>query len=283
MTMPSETSVSSASTSLDRREISTPGAPARVEPDRHRLQVAEELDPQVLQRALADPADEVGLHVGRAPVQERRGQEGDDDPASARSGRRGRCPCRSPASASGGGASAAPVASSSETNIRITRAAVRAPAARRARAACARARRSRASGAQIVAARAHSPATLSTGSRLRKTWSGSPLVAISAYSGDSVEQLVVRAAGEHAPVLEHDDVVGQRDRREPVGDHERRAARHHLAQRGLDLALGRRVDRGGRVVEDQDPRVGQEARARSRSAGAGRRDSVSPRSPTRVS
>ena len=44
---------------------------ARVEADRQRLEVGEELDPQVLQRALADPADEVGLRVRRAPVHER--------------------------------------------------------------------------------------------------------------------------------------------------------------------------------------------------------------------
>ena len=53
---------------------------ARVEADGHRLQVGEELDAQVLQRALADPADEVGLRVGRAPVDERGDHEGDDDP-----------------------------------------------------------------------------------------------------------------------------------------------------------------------------------------------------------
>ena len=53
---------------------------ARVEADRERLQVREELDPQVLQRALADPARQVGLRVGRAPVDQRRGEERDHDP-----------------------------------------------------------------------------------------------------------------------------------------------------------------------------------------------------------
>ena len=38
---------------------------------------------------------------------------------------------------------------------------------------------------------------------------------------------------------------------------------HHLAQAGADPRLRRRVDRRGRVVEDQDPRVDQE-RARDR-------------------
>ena len=41
-------------------------------------------------------------------------------------------------------------------------------------------------------------------------------------------------------------------------DHECRAARHHLRQRGADLVLLRRVDRRGRVVEDQHLRVGED-------------------------
>jgi hypothetical protein len=43
------------------------------------LQVLEQLDAQVLERALADPVDEVGLQIGSAPVDERRRQEGDQD------------------------------------------------------------------------------------------------------------------------------------------------------------------------------------------------------------
>ena len=61
-----------------------------------------------------------------------------------------------------------------------------------------------------------------------------------------------------AAVVEHDDLVGERDRREPVGDDERRAAPHRLAQARADPRLGGRVDRGGRVVEDQDARVDEE-------------------------
>ena len=60
---------------------------ARVEADRQPLEVLEELDPQVLQRPLADPVDEVGLQVGGDPVDHRGGHEGDHDHASAR-----RCP-----------------------------------------------------------------------------------------------------------------------------------------------------------------------------------------------
>ena len=77
-----------------------------------------------------------------------------------------------------------------------------------------------------------------------------------------------------AAVVEHDDLVGERDRREAVGDDDRRPAAHRLAQAVADLRLGRRVDRRGRVVEDQDARVDDE-RARDRDAlalAAGERD-----------
>jgi hypothetical protein len=57
-----------------------PGLAARVEADRERLQVGEDLDPEVLEDPLADPADEVGLRVRRPPVHERGDQEADDDP-----------------------------------------------------------------------------------------------------------------------------------------------------------------------------------------------------------
>ena len=77
-----------------------------------------------------------------------------------------------------------------------------------------------------------------------------------------------------AAVVEHDDLVGERDRREPVGDDDRRPAAHRLGEPGADPRLGRRVDGGGRVVEDQDARVDHE-RARDREPlplAAGERD-----------
>ena len=52
-------------------------------------------------------------------------------------------------------------------------------------------------------------------------------------------------------------VYGERDGRGPVGDDHRGAVAHHFAQRGADLVLFGRVDRGCGVVEDQDPRVGE--------------------------
>ena len=107
---------------------------------------------------------------------------------------------------------------------------------------------------------AHSPAAASrsAGLRVRKTWSGSPFSAISRVQRRRLDQLVVRAARGDAPVLEHDDLVGQRDRRQPVADDERRPRAHQAAQRVLDLGLGGRVDARRRVVQDQDARVAQQ-------------------------
>ena len=73
----------------------------------------------------------------------------------------------------------------------------------------------------------------------------------------------MRALLDDLAVLQHDDQVGVADRGEAVCDHERGAAGEERAQRALDLPLGADVDRRGRLVEDQDPRVGEQ-RARER-------------------
>ena len=65
------------------------------------------------------------------------------------------------------------------------------------------------------------------------------------------------------PSVEHDDLVGERDRRKAVRDDQRRPVAHRRAEAGPDARLGRRVDRGGRVVEDEYARVDRE-RARDR-------------------
>src|ERR1700675_4232029 len=72
------------------------------------------------------------------------------------------------------------------------------------------------------------------------------------------EQLIVGALLDDAAVLEHDDRARVADRREAVGDDERGAAVQEAPQRMLDLPFGSDVDRGRRLVEDQDPRVGEE-------------------------
>jgi hypothetical protein len=80
-------------------------------------------------------------------------------------------------------------------------------------------------------------------------------------------------------VLEHDDQAGVADRREAVGDDDRGAAGEQAAQALLDAVLGVDVDVGGRLVEDQDPGIGDQR------AGSWRwpADSCAPRSPTSVS
>src|SRR5262249_50840094 len=79
------------------------------------------------------------------------------------------------------------------------------------------------------------------------------------------EELLVRAAFDDAAVLEDEDLVGVDDRRKPVRDDERRAVACDLGELGLDDLLGARVERAGRLVEDEDGRV-LEQRARDRDA-----------------
>jgi hypothetical protein len=70
------------------------------------------------------------------------------------------------------------------------------------------------------------------------------------------------------------DLVGEGDRRQAVGDDDRRPVAHHLAEARPDARFRRRVDGGGRVVEDEDARVDQE-RSRDRDAlalASGERD-----------
>ena len=59
-------------------------------------------------------------------------------------------------------------------------------------------------------------------------------------------------------MLEDDDQVRVADRRKPVGDDERRPAGEQQPERALDLLLGADVHRRGRLVQDQDPRIGEQ-------------------------
>ena len=57
------------------------------------------------------------------------------------------------------------------------------------------------------------------------------------------QQLVVRARGGDPTVVDEHHGVGERDRAGPVGDHDRRAPRHHLGHGVADLVLLRGIDR----------------------------------------
>ena len=71
-------------------------------------------------------------------------------------------------------------------------------------------------------------------------------------------QVLVRADIDHPAVDDHRDLIGQRQRRSPVGDQDRRPVRGHPAQGGVDRRLGDRVDGAGRVIQHQHPRVGDQ-------------------------
>ena len=69
------------------------------------------------------------------------------------------------------------------------------------------------------------------------------------------EQLVVAAALDYSAVLHDDDQVGAQDRRQPVGDGDRRAALLDALDRGLDEPLRDRVKCRCRLVQHEDARV----------------------------
>ena len=74
----------------------------------------------------------------------------------------------------------------------------------------------------------------------------------------ALAQLLVRAAVGDPALIEDHDPVGQVQRRPPVGDDQRGAPAHDLAQRGVDLGLQARVDGRGRVVQQEQPGVGDQ-------------------------
>ena len=66
------------------------------------------------------------------------------------------------------------------------------------------------------------------------------------------------ADGGDAALAQDDDLVGPADLREAVGDEQGGAALGGAVDGSLDLILGGAVNGAGRVVQDQDARVGQE-------------------------
>jgi hypothetical protein len=68
----------------------------------------------------------------------------------------------------------------------------------------------------------------------------------------------VVAAFDDTAFVEHDDLVGVDDGRQPVGDDQAGAAGRDRAERRLDRALRQRVERRGRLVEQEDLRALQD-------------------------
>src|SRR5690606_12306145 len=81
----------------------------------------------------------------------------------------------------------------------------------------------------------------------------------------AAQQRLVRAALGDAPFGEHENLVGVDDRREAVRDDDGRVTARYLFERRLNFALGARVERRRRLVEDEDARALQN-RARDRHA-----------------
>src|SRR5439155_13802360 len=72
------------------------------------------------------------------------------------------------------------------------------------------------------------------------------------------QELLVGALLDDHTMVKDDDPAGLADRRQAMGDHDRRAACEQAAQAILDLRLGVEVDVRGGLVEDQDARVSHE-------------------------
>jgi hypothetical protein len=70
-------------------------------------------------------------------------------------------------------------------------------------------------------------------------------------------ELLVRPHLHDPPAVHDDDEVGRPHRAKPVGDDERRPPVHREPHPAPDQIFRPRVDRGRRVVEDEDARVGQ--------------------------
>ena len=68
----------------------------------------------------------------------------------------------------------------------------------------------------------------------------------------------MRSAVDEPPLIEDEDLVGVDDGGEAVRDDDGRAIPGEGAERLLDAALGMGVRLGGRLVEEEDPRIGEE-------------------------
>ena len=91
----------------------------------------------------------------------------------------------------------------------------------------------------------------------------------------------VRAALHDPPVLDHQDLVGGADRRQPVGDHDRGAALQRLAQRLLHGGLGGGVQVRRWPRRGSPPAAGRAAAGRWSAAAARRRRAGSRARPPR--
>ncbi len=109
------------------------------------------------------------------------------------------------------------------------------------------------------------------GAELRLAGRGAGLDAVK-FGVDFVacDQFVVGAFLGDKAAFEHDDLVGVADRAEAVRDGDDGAAFHQAFERFHDDLLRLGVERGGRLVEDEDRVSCARPRGQCRCAGAGR-------------
>ena len=69
------------------------------------------------------------------------------------------------------------------------------------------------------------------------------------------QQVLVASHLHDPPLIEHDDSIRVFNRRQPVGNHQGRAAFHQQRQFLLNAPLRFVVERRGRLIEDQDGRI----------------------------
>jgi len=63
---------------------------------------------------------------------------------------------------------------------------------------------------------------------------------------------------DHPSLVDHGDAIGLLNRRQPVGDHQRRPAGHQPVEGLLDSQFAFRVERAGRLVEHRVARLGEQ-------------------------
>src|SRR5688572_5948640 len=72
------------------------------------------------------------------------------------------------------------------------------------------------------------------------------------------QELTVRSPFHHAAALEHEDLRRMLDGREPMRDDEHRATLEQAIDRLLDETLGLRVQRRGRLIENENWRIDEQ-------------------------
>ena len=79
------------------------------------------------------------------------------------------------------------------------------------------------------------------------------------------EEFVVRTDLRDTAVIEHNDAIRRSDRRQAMGDDERRAPPDQPLESLLHLAFRLAVERGGRFIQQQDARISDERAGNSES------------------